>query len=291
VAKILSARLSASDISESKTSTRNNSANRKLSNWLEGDLLMLSKPAFWLEILTEIGQPSRWAQGSAKALPVLAALLGTIAFWQWNAALLLALLIGAGGSFALFQGLQQRKQPWPTVQQWLNRPQAPLVLSVGSGLVLLITTYGALSVWQDFHRPWLAMLLLTQEIGVFGVLGLAIWLLLSRETRASAPIYSFDRCVAGLLHRDELRRLVAVRQLATLATRQELNSKEQAIAAEYLSMLSRKENDLVISHAIQESLAILVPAQPQLSDCSSVADRVIQPSVRQTERMTMRSIL
>jgi hypothetical protein len=250
---------------------------------------MLSKPSFWLEILSEMGQPSRLAHGFAKALPVLAAMLGTLAFWQWNAALLLALLMGAGGSFALFQVLQHKKQPWPMIQQWLNYSYAPLVLSAGSGFALLIATYGALSVWQDFHRPWLAMLLATQEIGIFGVLGLAVWLLLSR-TRTSAPVYSFDRCVAGLLHRDELRRLVAVRQFATLAARKELSSKEQAIAAEYLSMLSRKENDLVISRAIQESLAILVPAQPQLSDCSSVAGRVMQPSVRRTERVAMHSL-
>jgi hypothetical protein len=167
------------------------------------------------------------------------------------------------------------------------------VLSVGSGLALLIATYGTLSIWRDFHSPWLAILLLTQEIAIFGVLGLAVWLLLSRQTRASAPVYSFDRCVAGLLHRDELRRLVAVRQFATLATRKELSSEEQMIATEYLSMLSRKENDLVISRAIQETLAILiplVPARPQLSDHSSVTDRVMQPSVRRTERVAMRSI-
>jgi hypothetical protein len=290
VAKILSAKLSASDISASNTSTQNNSANRKLSNWLEGDLLMLSKPTFWLQILTEMGQPSQLAQGLAKALPVLGALLGTIAFWQWNAALLLALLLGTGSSFALFQVLQQKKQPWPMAQQWLNHSQAPLALSVGSGLVLLIMTYGALSIWQDFHSPWLAMLLLTQEMGIFGVLGLAAWLLLSRQTRISAPIYSFDRCVAGLLHRDDLRRLVAVRQFATLAIRKELNAEEQAIATEYLFLLSRKENDPLISRAIQESLAVLAPARHQLSDRSSVTDRVMQPSVRRTERVAMHSI-
>jgi hypothetical protein len=275
-------------MSASNIGTRNNRANHKLSNWLEGDLLMLSKPSFWLELLDEMGQPPRLAQGVAKAFPVLAALLGTIAFWQWNAALLSALSIGAGGSFTLFQVLQPKKRP--TVQQWLSRSQAPLALSVGSGFALVISTYGALSIWQDFHSPWLAMLLLTQEIGIFGVLGLAVWLLLSRQPRASAPVYSFDRCVAGLLHRDELRRLVAVRQLAALASRKELSSGEQAIAAEYLMLLSRKEKDPVISRAVQESLAVLVPVGPQLSDRSSVTDRIMQPSVRRTERVAMHSI-
>jgi hypothetical protein len=251
---------------------------------------MLSKPSVWLEIIAEVSQPTRLAQGSVKVLPVLGAFLSAIALWQWNAALMAALLMGAGGSFALFQVLQQKNQPWQAVRQWLNHPQAPLALSVGSGVGLLTMTYGTLTVWQDFNSPWLAMLLLTQEVGIFWVLGLAIWLLLSRK--ASAPLYSFDRCVAGLLHRDELRRLVAVRQLAALATRKELNVGEQAIAAEYLLLLSRKENDPVVSGAIQESLSVLVPERPQLGDRSSVTDRVMHPSsVRRREMATMQSIL
>lgn len=238
-----------------------------------------------------MGQPSRLAQRSVKALPVLGALLGTIAFWQWNAALMVALLMGTGSSFALFQILQQKRQPWQTLQQWLSHPQAPLALSVGSGLALLITTYGALAVWQDFQSPGLAMLLLTQEFGIFLVLGLAVWVLLSRQTSASTPSYSFDRCVAGLLQRDELRQLVAVRQLAMLATQKAITAEQQAIAAEYLLLLSRKENDPIVSGAIQDSLRALAPVRPQLGDHSSVTDRVIQPSVRRTERVAVHSTL
>jgi hypothetical protein len=286
VAKILSAKPSASNIG-----TQNTNANHRFSNWLEGDLLILSKPSFWLESLTEISQPSRLAQRSVKALPVLGVLLGTIAFWQWNAALMVALLMGTGGSFALFQVLQQKKQPWQTLQQWLSHPQATLAISVGSGLALLITTYGALAVWQDFHSPGLAMLLLTQEFGIFLVLGLAVWVSLSRQTSASIPNYSFDRCVAGLLQRDELRQLVAVRQLAMLATQKALTAEQQAIAAEYLVLMSRKENDPIVSNAIQDSLRALAPTRPQLGDRSSVTDRVIQPAIRRTERVVVHSTL
>jgi hypothetical protein len=286
VAKILSARPSVNN-----TSPQSNRASNRFSNWLEGDLLILSKPSFWLESLIEIGQPSRLAQGAVKALPVLGALLGTIAFWQWNAALMVALLMGTGGSFALFQLLQQKKQPWQTLQQWLSHPQAPLAMSVGSGLALLITTYAALAVWQDFQSPGLAMLLLTQAFGIFLVLGLAVWILLSRQTSAPTPGYSFDRCVAGLLQRDELRQLVAVRQLAMLATQKVLTAEQQAIAAEYLLLLSRKENDPIVSNAIQDSLKVLVPARPQLGDRSSVTDRVIQHSVQRKERVAVHSTL
>lgn len=251
----------------------NNRLNSRLNHLIEAYLLMLSKPSLWLEMLTEMSQPAKLTPIVMKMLPVVAALIGAIAFWQWNAALMVALLTSTGMSMGLYRLLQQPHQPWQTLQQWIRHPKAPLVLTVGSGFALLLLTYGALSVWQAFNSPWLAALLLTQELGILAVLGLAIALMLSKQSvspqlssphSASSPpanLYSFDRCVAGLLQRDDLRRLVAVRQLAILATRQELNEQEQAIASDYLLLLSRKEKDPVVRRAIQESLAVLAPTQ------------------------------
>jgi hypothetical protein len=239
------------------------SSKTKLSNWIEGDLLMLSKRSFWLELVTDVSQPSGSVERILKALPALAAGLGAISVWQWNATLMLALLMGAGGSCAVFQVLRLKKKPWQAVRQWLHHPQAALTLSVGCGVVLMTTTYAALAVGQDFKSPSFAVLMLIQDFGIFVVLGLVILLV---TQKVSAPLYSFDRCVAGLLHRDELQRLVAVRQLAVLAAQQQLKPREQAIAAEYLLLLSRKPNDPAISSAIQESLAVLVPTRPQLGE-------------------------
>jgi hypothetical protein len=161
-----------------------------------------------------------------------------------------------------------------------------MVLSVGAGFGMLLLSYSALAVWRDLGSPWLAILLFTQEFGIFGALGLAVWLMLTRQNK---PIHSFERCVAGLLHRDELRRLMAVRQLATLMTEGQLSAKERSHALDYLHLLAQKESSPVVGKAIQEGLGY--PAPPQrmmLGDRSSVSDRVIDCAIPTSVKVSMR---
>jgi hypothetical protein len=196
-------------------------------------------------------------------LPPVLVLVVAIALWRWNAVLVLALL-AAGGSSILFYGATQRRFSGRKLRQWLQSPQAPVTLSVGAGLGMLGLSYSALTVWQDLNSPGLAMLLFTQEMGIFLALGLAIWLILTRQNQ---PIHSFDRCVAGLLHRDELRRLMAVRQLAALTEKGQLSSVERSQAWDYLHLLARTEKSPLIYQAIQDSLVLLVsPQRKQLGD-------------------------
>jgi hypothetical protein len=260
-------------------------------DWLNGDLLLLAKPAVWTDFLTELTQGSSATRGMVyrKAGPAIALSITTLTLWRWNGVLTLALLLSGGGSFVLHRVLRQKKQiPWHTVRQWVNSPQAPLTLSVWAGVALLVVSYSALAIGQDLHSPWLALLLLTQEMGIALVVGLAFWLMLSRQ---SNPVQSFERCVAGMLHRDELRRLMAVRQLTDLAVRDELSPKERSHALDYLQLLARKETEPLVNQAIQEGLAILAPKnspQPQLSAQSAIsARRLQQPSRSSVRQKTM----
>ena len=241
---------------------------------------MFSKGSFWAELLTEIGRPSQVVDGAIlRGLPALAAGSGAVALWQWNNALGLAAVVGVSGSFALFQISQRLRVAH--VRHWLNRRlshDSRLVFSLSCGAALLMLVYAALSVWQALKSPWLAMLLLTQTLGIFLLVGLALWLV-SRS--GGAPIYSFDRCVAGLLHRDELQRLVAVRQIGSLAVRQQISARERKIAAEYLQILLRKQSDPIIQGAIQESLAAL-EIQAQLGP-HSVTLGALQPLLVQKQ--------
>jgi hypothetical protein len=260
-------------------------------DWLNGDLLLLAKPAVWTDFLTELTQGSSATRGMVyrKAGPAIALSITTLTLWRWNGVLTLALLLSGGGSFVLHRVLRQKKQiPWHTVRQWVNSPQAPLTLSVGAGVALLVVSYSALAIGQDLHSPWLALLLLTQEMGIALVVGLAFWLMLSRQSNPAQP---FERCVAGMLHRDELRRLMAVRQLTDLAVRDELSPKERSHALDYLQLLARKETEPLVNQAIQEGLAILAPKnspQPQLSAQSAIsARRLQQPSRSSVRQKTM----
>ncbi len=231
-------------------------------HWLDGDLLLLAKPTVWLDVLTDLLQSSsttrQWV--NRNAFPAFAASIGAIALWRWNGALVLALLMASSGSFALYRVLQQQKQfPWRSLQQWLKGPQAPLILSFASGVALFILSYSALGIAQDLNSPWLALTMFTQEMGILMLLGLAIWSFTMQQTNGSA--LSFDRCVAGLLHKDALRRLMAVRQLAELATQNRLSPRERSQAGDYLQLLANTERDPLVRRGIQESLAILSPTR------------------------------
>ena len=248
----------------------------QLRHWLGGDLLLLAKASVWREVFATWMQQA--ANGDRHSLygsvvPPLLTLLGAIAFWHWNAPLLVAILMGCVSSFLLYR-MTQRPFSWRKIKQWLQSPNAPIVLSVGAGFGMLVLSYSALAVWQDLGSPWLAMMLFTQEAGIFGALGLAAWLMLTRQSK---PIYSFERCVAGLLHRDELRRLMAVRQLATLMTEGQLSTRERSHALDYLRLLAQKESSPIVCKAIQESLGCMMPPQRMmLGDRTTLSARRIQ---------------
>ncbi|WP_404784082.1 hypothetical protein [Altericista sp. CCNU0014] len=253
-------------------------------HWLEGDLLMLAKLSVWAEILTALARRStRGHRGSRYpnvVLPV-AVLSGAIALWCWNASLLLALAAGGGSSILVYR-MAQRQFLTRQLEQWLRSPNAPIVLSIGGGIGMLALSYGALAVWQDLDSPWLAMMLLTQEMGFLGVLGLAVWLMSARQNK---PPHSFDRCVAGLLHRDELRRLMAVRQLAALTARGQISALERSHALDYLHLLACRETSPLVGKAIQESLALLAPpSRQQSSERATMSARRIKPSLAVTVR-------
>lgn len=249
----------------------------QLRHWLEGDLLLLTKASVWMDAGTTLVQKS--INGDRKSLsgilPPVLALAGAITLWRWNAALILALVTG-GGSSILFYSVTQRRFSGRKLQQWLQRPQAPIALSLGAGLGMLGLSYSALTVWQDLNSPGLALLLFTQEIGICLVLGLAIWLLLARQNQSP---YSFERCVAGLLHRDELRRLMAVRQLAALAEKRELSMTQRSQAWDYLHLLARNEKSPLISQAIQDSLVLLMPPQRKPLGDSVSADLSVRTTI------------
>ncbi|MGB8699291.1 MAG: hypothetical protein WCD18_07745 [Thermosynechococcaceae cyanobacterium] len=265
--------------------TKTSSIRTSFSPWLRLGLLP-GRSSFWAEAAAELGHLSVRCHpfNVGKVWVPVAVGLGAIALWRWNSALLLALLMGGGSSWVLYRGWARPKQgSQDRLQRWLQNPNTPLVLSVGGGLAMLVFSYSALAVWQDWRSPWLALMLLSQEVGILLVLGLALGLILKRST--VAPTHSFDRCVAGLLHRDALRRLIAVRQLSKLTVQGILSAQEQSQAAEYLHLLRRKEKDPMVRKAIQESLTVLAPSQcPQLGDRSSASDRLLQTPVRTSLR-------
>jgi hypothetical protein len=250
-------------------------------HWLEGDLLLLTKASVWAEVgSTLVQQLMKGDRRSlySSVLPPVVTLVGAITLWRWNAAFLLALLVGGGGSILFYRATQKRFSG-RRLEQWLKSPQAPIGLSLGAGFGMLVLSYSALTVWQDLNSPGLAMLLFTQELGIFSVLGLAVWLILNRSNQSNQSLHSFERCVAGLLHRDALRRLMAVRQLATLAQKGQLSAVERSQAWDYLYLLAQTEKSPLIGQAIQDSLVLLRPSQRNQLSNSVSADLLVNSTI------------
>lgn len=228
-----------------------------------------------------------------KWLPLGMSAAGILLLWRLNGVLLLTLLCGAAmGSFT-YGLVKERQSPrWRSLLALMQKGKTPLGISVGVGILSLVLSYGAIAVWQDLQSPWLAMMLLTQEVGLLMVLGLVLWSVISKP-KTVEPSLNFDRCVAGLLHRDELRRLMAVRQLAQMQESHTLSQPQQSMAVEYLQMLAAREGSAVVNRAVQDSLSVLTP-YPQLSDRSSVSDRVLAeyPRVKESiQTMTVKEVV
>lgn len=229
--------------------------------WDEVFVLLKTLQADWSNLAT------------LKWLPLGMSAAGLLLLWRLNGLLLLTLFCGAVMGRLTYGLVKERQYPgWQSILAWLQKGKTPLGISIGVGVLTLVLAYSAIAVWQDLQSPWLALMLLTQEVGLMMVLGLVLWSVVSRSK--AEPSLNFDRCVAGILHRDELRRLMAVRQLAQMQERNLLNQPQQSMAVEYLQLLFQRETSTVVSHAIQESLSILA-SYPQLGDRSSVSDRVL----------------
>jgi hypothetical protein len=225
-----------------------------------------------------------WSNLAAiKWLPLGMSTIGILLLWRLNGLLLLTLLCGAAMGSLTYGMVKERQYPrWRSILAGLQKGKTPLGMSVGVGVLTLTLSYSAIAVWQDLQSPWLALMLLTQEVGLMMVLGLVLWSVVSRPK--AEPSLNFDRCVAGLLHRDELRRLMAVRQLAQMQDKNALSQQQQSMAVEYLQLLAERETSPIIGRAIQESLSSLAP-YPQLSDRSSASDRVLMqyPKVKESQ--------
>jgi hypothetical protein len=215
-----------------------------------------------------------WSEMAAlKWLPLGMGAVGTLLLWRLNGMLLLTLMCAGATGGVIYALLQDRKHPFrEKLLKWVQKGQTPLGISVGVGVLTLVLSYSAIAVWQDLDSPWLALMLLTQEVGLLLVLGLVLWSVVFRPQQN--PSVSFDRCVAGLLHRDGLRRLMAVRQLADLKRQGQLTQQQQSMTVEYLHLLSRRESDLIVVQGIQETLQLL-DSYPQLGERSSASDRVL----------------
>lgn len=208
----------------------------------------------WIDHAARRNQQRRtWLWGSIT--------LGVLLIFQWQ----LVLAVGLGlGAMALIYRLQKwfRSGPEAQRQQVWNRLSRPLPITLGGGLLTMLTLYLTFSAWSEFRSPWLGLGLMLQGLMI------AILLMLGLRqvgTPAPTPDADFDRILTDLTATAPLKRLIAVRQATRWITQARLDgwytesscsTARQHLRDCFRLMLSH-ETEPIVRHAVLEGLQVL----------------------------------
>lgn len=149
-------------------------------------------------------------------------------------------------------------QFWRKIRNFLQTHNGRLVLSVTSGVIACLGTYTAATIWVNAPNVWIAAGAIVQ--------GLATVLILILLTRLLISLYGnqeqleLEQFIENLTDTDPLKRLISVRRLAKLATRQQLEPDIKKYISECLQLLLTKESQEAIRDAAFNSLQALEPA-------------------------------
>jgi hypothetical protein len=223
------------------------------SSWQQ---LINQLPNWWLPTFKTGSPKQRNFQSFSGPGGILWFLTIILAMLLWNWKLLLALLVGVGVMLLVYsmQGWDWRLH-WLEIRKFLNSPNRRLVLAVGSGGIATLSTYTASAIWVDSTSPWIAAGAIAQGLGTLLTLILLVWQILNLHT--SREEGQLDSLLLNLTAADPLQRLIAVRQLTKLITRNRVDATVQQDVSQCLRLLLSKEEEVVIREAAFESLQVL----------------------------------
>ena len=139
------------------------------------------------------------------------------------------------------------------LRKFLNSPNSRLVLAVGSGGIATVSTYMAAAIWVDSQSSWIAAGAIVQGLGTLLTLILLIWQVVSFY--GDQEQNKLDQVLVNLTAPDPLKRLIAIRQLNKIITRQRIESQVQQEVVQCLQLLLSQEQETVIRDAALETLA------------------------------------
>ncbi len=185
---------------------------------------------------------------------------GAIALLAWNWRLCLATGSGIGVMFLVYKIQNSGQIPWRRIYRQLHSLNRPFVIALASGGIASLSTYMTAVIWRDSASPWLAAGAILQGLGTLAVLILLVWLILHRQTQADQG--HFQQVVSDLTAEDELKRLIAVRQLTYLCKTNRLSPAKQRMVGEYLRLLLNHEQESVVHDAALDGLQLLSQKTP-----------------------------
>ncbi|HEY9697322.1 MAG TPA: hypothetical protein V6D10_08670 [Trichocoleus sp.] len=238
-------------------------------------LLLKSSQARWI---------MRYGEASRGWLVSFAALI-VLLLWNWR-------LVVSGGAglvaivlvYSLTQGQGQRT--WATWKAWWKQTDRSLIVTVGSGVLTLFTTYLTLAIWHEAGSSWLAIGLILQGLGILGILAILLWQWIDQKSKITAQSEGrFDQLFADLSDADPLKRLLAVRQLTHHLTKASLSFPQElplslTHLADCFRLLLNRETEPLVCRALVESLQALNEL-PQLVSSQ-------QPPMKAIEKQALR---
>lgn len=226
---------------------------QQLINLIQG----LSRPKYKLKGFKQLS--TRRLTKSGAPLTVLAVIVALL-IWNWK------LLLATGSGVLVMLGvylMQQfdwKKFPRSDFRKFFTSPTGQLTLAVGSGGLATFSSYLAISIWMDSDSAWIAGGAIVQGLGTMAVLVLLVWQTMERQT--SRDESKLNQLVTSLIDADPLSRLIAVRQLTHLVSRDPFYQSHRQTTVDYFRLMLNSEKEPVVREAVLEGLQALDYPKP-----------------------------
>ena len=182
-----------------------------------------------------------------------------VAMLLWNPKLLFSCGTGVFVMLLVYSMPQwDWSQFWCQVRNFLQTTRGRLVLSVTSGLFACLGTYIAVAICLNSNNMWIAAGAIAQGLASILILILLAWL--PMNLYGNQEQLELEQLSEYLLDTDPLKRLIGLRKLTKLATRQQLEPDTKQYIVECLQLLLTKESETAIRDAAFNSLQALEPA-------------------------------
>ncbi|AKG22395.1 hypothetical protein [Calothrix sp. 336/3] len=194
-------------------------------------------------------------RGPGGTLGLMTAFLA-MALWNWQ--LLLASSVGIGTMVLTYSLQVQDWQRYLTdIQKTLHHPQRRLVLAVMGGSFACFSTYMAIAICLDSPSPWIGAGAILQGVATVIILVLLVWQIVNFYSTKEEN--NLDNVLSQLTDHQPLKRLLALRQIHKLVSRQHLGLSTQKIISQCLQMLLCREEEVLVQEAAFEVLQLLEP--------------------------------
>jgi len=192
-------------------------------------------------------------QGPGGALLLLTIIVAML-IWNWK--LLLATSVGVGVMVLVYSMQYWNWQKHLSqLHQFFSGSNRQLTLAVTSGAIATVSTYMSAAIWMDSSSPWIATGAILQGLGTLATLVLLAWQIVSFY--GNREVNKFEELLANLTEKDPMKRLIAVRHLTKLVSRNRLDTSHQRHVAECLHLLLHQEEEAVVRNAVFDSLQVL----------------------------------